>query len=147
MTEHIDAYALRSGHPPSAARRVLVDFDKTIRPWGDLISFVDPLPGAADAMRALDAAGYDVVILTSRLSPTWWRDEAERRGADAEQFGAEQTAYVIDYLNHFGIPFTTITAEKMPGLVFFDDTAVRVGPDWTLAQAIWEFLAQRGATA
>lgn len=141
MTEHIDAYALKAGHPPSAARRVLVDFDKTIRPWGDLIAYVDPLPGAAEAMRRLDDAGFVIVILTSRMSPTWWRDEAERRGLDAEQFGAEQAAYVCEYLARFDIPFATITAEKMPGIAFFDDTAVRVTPEYPLAQAIADFLA------
>lgn len=143
MTDHVDAYALRAGHPPSAARRVLVDFDKTIRPWGDLIAYVDPLPGAAEAMRELAAAGYDVVILTSRMSPTWWRDEAERRGLDAEQFGSEQAGYVVDYLDRYGIPYATITAEKMPGLVFFDDTAVRVTPEYPLGAAIRDFLAER----
>jgi hypothetical protein len=143
MSEPIDAYALAAGHPPSAARRVLVDFDKTIRPWGELVGYMDPLPGAADAMRALDAAGYDVVILTSRMSPTWWASEAERRGVDIDDFGAEQAAYVMAYLDHFAIPYATITAEKMPGLAFFDDTAVRVTPEYPLAQAVADFLREQ----
>lgn len=142
-TEGIDTYALRTGHPPSAARRVLVDFDKTIRPWGDLVAYVDPLPGAAEAMRALDAAGYEVIILTSRLSPTWWRAEAGRRGLDTDQFGAEQTSYVMDYLARFDIPYASITVEKMPALAFFDDTAVRVSPEYPLADAVRDFMAER----
>jgi hypothetical protein len=140
VSEHVDAYAMRAGHPPSAARRVLVDFDKTIRPWGDLVSYVEPLPGAVAAMQELAGADYEVVVLTSRLSPTWWRAEAERRGADPEQFGAEQTSYVIDYLTHWDIPFSTITAEKMPALVLFDDTAIRVSPEYPLAAAVRAFL-------
>lgn len=145
MTEHIDSYALKAGHPPSAARRVLVDFDKTIRPWGDLVSFVEPLPGAVEGMQALDAAGYDVVILTSRMSPTWWQAEADRRGLDADTFGAEQAGYVCEYLERWAIPYLTITAEKMPGLAFFDDTAVRVNPEYPLGAAIADFLAEQQA--
>lgn len=145
MSEHIDAYALKAGHPPSAARRVLVDFDKTIRAWGDLVSYDPPLPGAAEAVRALDDAGYEVVILTSRMSPTWWRAEADRRGLDADQFGAEQAAYVIEYLNRYGIPFATVTSEKMPGLVFFDDTAVRVSPEFPLLDAVTAWLREQAA--
>lgn len=142
---NIDAYALRAGHPPSAARRVLVDFDKTIRPWGELVSYVAPLPGAIEAMRALSAAGYEVVILTSRLSPTWWQAEAERRGLDVDTFGSQQTAYVLDYLTHWSIPFARITAEKMPALAFFDDTAVRVSAEYPLARAVEDFLGAQAA--
>jgi hypothetical protein len=118
-----------------------VDFDKTIRPWGDLISWESPLPGAAAAVRDLKAAGYEVVILTSRLSPTWWAAEVVRRGGSAELFGGEQAAYVQDYLIENEIPFDAITCEKMPGLVFFDDTAIRVSPEYTLAQAVEDWLA------
>jgi hypothetical protein len=137
---HIDAYALSAGHPPSASRRVLVDFDKTIRPWGDLVAFVEPLEGAVEAMRSLNRAGFEIIILTSRMSSTWWHDEAGRRGVDVAKFAAEQTAYVLEYLHRFGIPFDEVTAEKMPALAFFDDTAVRVSPEYPLARAVADFL-------
>lgn len=144
MSDHIDTYALANGHPPSAASRVLVDFDKTIRPWGELNYMGDPLPGAADALRRLDSLGYDIVILTSRMSPTWWRAEAERRDVSVDEFAQEQGSYVAEYLAAWGIPFSTVTCEKMPGLAFFDDTAVRVGPEYTLADAVGDFLKERG---
>ena len=142
MTEHIDAYALASGHPPSASRRVLVDFDKTIRAWSDLISYANPLPGAAEAIRRLHDAGYEVVILTSRMSPTWWRSEAERRDVSVDDFATEQAEYVAAYLRLWDIPYATVTAEKMPALAFFDDTAVRVTEDYPLAAAIDDFLTE-----
>lgn len=144
MVNHVDSYALANGHPPSAAHRVLVDFDKTIRPWGELNYMGDPLPGAAESLRALDAAGYEVVILTSRMSPTWWAAEAERRDVPVEAFADEQGAYVGAYLAKWGIPYACVTCEKMPGLVFFDDTAVRVTEQYTLADAVGDFLRERG---
>lgn len=140
-----DAYALGRGHPPSAAGVVLVDFDKTIRPWGHLNEVMDPLPGAAEAIRRLAAAGYSVVILTSRMSPTWWRDEGDRRQVNWFRFGLEQAKYVREYLERYGIPYGRITSEKVPALALFDDTAVRVSEEYPLSRAVDDFISERAS--
>lgn len=136
----IDAYAYASGHPPSAARRVLVDFDKTIRPWGALLADDPPIDGAVEAIHAIQRAGYEVVILTSRASWTWWEDEAGRRNDDVTDFGLAQMRYVYEYLGRHGVFNVLVTAEKAPALVLFDDTAVRVSDEYPLAQAVSDWL-------
>jgi hypothetical protein len=128
-------YGMKHGHPPVADRVVCVDFDGTIAPWGGLMDMDKvPLPGAAQAMRDLKAAGYHIYIFTSRLSEKWLASE----GLDAY----DQFHYVRDWLRKYDIPFSYITGEKVPALCYIDDKAVRVSEGYPLAAAIADFLDQ-----
>lgn len=109
----------------SARRVVCVDFDLTLVGWGDLDVIPEPLPGAVEAVRSLQAAGYEVVIFTSRLSPTWWAAHVgtgETR--DIEDFGWRQGDIVRQSLDAMGLPGLRVTAEKIPALAYIDDRAV-----------------------
>lgn len=140
---HDDSYALEHGHPTVAAATVCVDFDGTIIPWGSLDGSPAPFAGARDALLRLKAAGYRIVILTSRASTSWWDAEALARGVDPVAFGSEQLRYVIDLLERHGIPFDEVTAEKVPALAYFDDRARSVErADGSLADAIAAFLGR-----
>lgn len=122
---HIQAEVIPEGqtHPPSAGKRVLIDFDGTIVPWvPDLMGEREPFPGAAVAIRELHRKGYEVIIFTSRLSPSWC--------ASVNSGVHEQREYVETILDYYDIPFHQITAEKLPAAVYFDDKAVRVEPGY-----------------
>lgn len=123
-------------HPPSAEGVVLVDFDGTMAPWGNLFSVDEFLPGAVAAVRALKAAGYTIGIFTSRLSPSWHRAE----GRDPEEGILEQTAYLEGLLLLANIPFDFITAEKVPALAYFDDKAMRVNERRPLMVAVTDWM-------
>jgi hypothetical protein len=141
MTTFDDSYAQAKGHPPSADMTVCVDFDGTICPWGPLMEDRPPFRGVRKALKRLRAAGYRIVILTSRLSREWHADEAARRGVDADDFGAEQFEFLASYMIRWGLPWDCITAEKVPALVYFDDRASRVGcVDYELRDSVRGFL-------
>lgn len=118
----------------SSARSVVcVDFDLTLVEWGELDVIPKPLPGAVEAVRTLQAAGYEVVIFTSRLSPTWWAahvGNGETR--DIEDFGWQQGAIVRQALDAMGLPGLRVTAEKVPAVAYIDDRAITFR-DWSEA--------------
>src|ERR1035437_9226521 len=88
-----------------------------------------PYPGVVEAMRALTDAGYHIVILTSRLSPTWWAYEAKhRKNVAPEAFGLWQTNYVINYFRTYGIPYERVTSGKVQSICYVDDRGVHAGP-------------------
>jgi hypothetical protein len=112
---------IKAGHPPEAEGVILVDFDATLYPYGYLFDAPAPLPGAAEFMQAVAAAGYKAIIFTSRLSPRW----LESVGQTAQQ----HIDYITEVCNRDGIPFTDIIGEKVPSIAIYDDKAVRV-KDW-----------------
>lgn len=128
---------------PSAARVACIDLDATIIPWGPLTSLRRPFPGAVEAMKAMKIDGWTIVVLTSRLSRTWWKAEAAARGMDPTVFGREQTTFVKGLLERYGVPYDRITAEKVPAAVYFDDKAIHVSEEYPLARAITDFLGSR----
>jgi len=131
-------------NPPSAARRVCIDFDGTILSWGGLYEKRPPFPGVSEAIRALKDAGYEIVILTSRLSRTWCVAETETNvGETALQFAYHNRQFVEETLRENDIPYDRITSEKVPAAIYFDDKAVRISPIFPLNVAIEMFL--RGA--
>jgi hypothetical protein len=132
---------------PSAKKVACVDLDRTIIPWGSLHDIPAPIEGAADAIRALKAAGYRIVILTSRYSPTWWDAEVGERGVDFYDFAMAQKRIVVRILEAAGISFDRITSEKVPAAVYFDDKAITVSDAYPLAQAVADFLAREEAAA
>ena len=138
-----DEYAQENGHPPCAAETVCIDFDGTICPWGPLMEDRPPFCGVKDALRALAMQDYRIVILTSRLSPTWWAAEAEVRGVKPLAFGAEQIQFVTDYMARWGLPYDALTCEKVPALAYLDDKAWRVAPaDHAFGLAVGEFIGR-----
>jgi hypothetical protein len=125
-----------AGHPPVAKGIVCVDFDGTIFPFGDMFGAGDPIEGAANAVRALKAEGYTIVIFSSRFSKAW-HDHEGWSHADAME---EQTHYVVNALNAHGIPWDRLTAEKIPAMAYFDDKAYRAEGPNGLARAVSLFL-------
>ena len=136
-----DSYAQENGHPPVARRVVCVDFDGVVQPWGPLDGSRPPFNGVREALHTLRKEGFRIVILTSRLSPTWWEDEVTRNGEDPVVFGAKQALVVANYMRENDLPYDRITSEKIPAEAYFDDRAVRVNPnDWWLLDAVRDFL-------
>ena len=115
---------------PRAKRRICVDFDLTLVDWGPLYEVPEPLPGAVEAVQALIDRGYEVVILTSRLSRTWWAEHCIDSGMDPDAFGRGQRAVVEESLTRMGLGGLRVTAEKVPALAYIDDRAVPFGGDW-----------------
>jgi hypothetical protein len=107
--------------PPVAEKVICVDFDGTLFQWGNLHEKTPPFTGAIDAMRKFKAAGWEIVIFTSRMSPTWWVAEG---WTDLNRARIEQTGFITKRLNDFGIPFDRITAEKVPAEYYIDDKAI-----------------------
>lgn len=128
-------------HPPSAGKVVLVDFDGTIAPWGQMFSMPEPLSGVKTALRLLRDEGYTIVIFTSRLSPTWHRAE----GWSTREATKQQREYITAFLEQHDIPFDDITAEKRPAVAYFDDKAMRVNRERNLLAAVRGFLEQGDA--
>lgn len=117
-------YGIKAGHSPVAAKVVCVDFDATLFPWGHL--FDDdavPEPGAVRAMQDFDAAGFTVVIFTSRMSRTWLAYAGEDRD--------KHHSYITRLCRKWGIPFDRIIGEKIPAIAYIDDKAVEYdGTNW-----------------
>lgn len=135
LTER-DARAIAQGYGPEAERVVCIDFDGVLYPFGLLMDDPAPIPGAVVAMQRLKAAGYRIVILTSRLSPLW----LARSGHDLD----EQRAHVIRLLDRDGIPFDSVTYEKVPAEFYVDDRAIRFDGNWP---AVTDFILwSRGVT-
>jgi hypothetical protein len=107
--------------PPVAKGVICIDFDGTIFQWGDMYEGTPPFMGAIDVIRELKKRGWEIVILTSRMSPTWWAHE----GMDIKKAFVEQQQFVTRRLENFGIPFDRITAEKVPAEYYIDDKAIR----------------------
>lgn len=116
-------FGLQNGVSPIGAKTVAIDFDATIVPWDDLFSYPQPLPGAAEAIRSLKAAGYRIVVLTSRLSSTWCKAEDESPLAHRQ--------YIEALLKTWDIPFDEITGDKVPAIAYIDDRAVEFTGDWS----------------
>lgn len=109
-------FGLANGYSPLAAGVACIDFDGTLFPFGELFAYNDPEPGAAEALRALKAAGWTIVIFTSRFSRRWITGEGVSFAA--------QAGYVRHQLKAHNIPFDEITAEKVPAEVYIDDRAI-----------------------
>jgi hypothetical protein len=118
--DEIETYAKSNGHPPVAAGVVLVDFDGTISPWGDLFGFPEPLPGAKEFLDFLNRQGYTIVLFTSRLSSVWHSSE----GRNVATGMLQQVEYLQEYIKRYELPIDSATAEKIPAIAYIDDRAV-----------------------
>jgi len=113
---------IAKGHPPIADKIALIDFDGTLFPFGFLFDFPDPLPGAIEALRALQNVGYKIWIFTSRLSPKWLES--------VDQTAGEHVHYITSILYQHGIRVEGVTAEKFPAEFIVDDKAYRYENNW-----------------
>lgn len=120
---------------------VTVDFDDTICPWNHGTENVEPYPGVVSAMQQLRSRGYEIIILTSRMSRVWWKYGYEKHNyIDPQSFGMAQYNYIRTFLDFWLIPWDEITAEKPPARVYFDDLAVRITGENSLGLAVATFL-------
>lgn len=137
MTSKHDAQSvIDAGHPPAAHRRVCIDFDGTLYPFGLLMKPAKPYPLAAHAVRVLADMGYTIIIFTSRLSKAWH----EHEGWDHDEATKEQLEYITAALERDNIPYDYITAEKVPAEAYFDDKAWRVDGKRGLYDAVNLFI-------
>lgn len=136
QSKHNSQEVLDAGHPPVANKRVCVDFDGTIYPFGLLMTPAAPIKGAAQAVQELKDMGYTIIIFTSRLSRAWH----EHEGWDHEEAMKEQIEYITAALDRDGIPYDFITAEKVPAEAYFDDKAYRAAGDLGLMRAVSLFI-------
>lgn len=111
-----------SGTSVGGRKTVCIDFDATIYPWAELWHDSPPLPGAVAAVRKMRHDGWRIVILTSRMSPTWWAAD----GIDGEK----ARKHVEALLERDGIPYDLLTAEKVPAHAYIDDRGYRFEGDW-----------------
>ena len=117
-------YGTENGYAPIAHNVVLVDFDATLFPWGDLMNWnAEPLPGAVEAMQAMKLAGHRLSIFTSRMSDRWLEHSGNHK--------SEQYEYVWKMCTKFEIPFDEIIGEKVPAVAYIDDRAIEfTGNNW-----------------
>lgn len=130
--------------PPTADKVVCIDFDGTILPWGPLFND-DALVSyeVATAIHRLHTRGYRIIILTSRMSPTWLKAEYEAFGFKSQRaFREANLRYIENKLGEAGVLYsdTRITAEKVPAEVYFDDKARHISLSWPLDLAIKAFI-------
>lgn len=114
----IAALDRRAANPPTPKPhkpRILVDFDGVIhrysRGWADGTAYDQPMPGARDGIHGLLAAGYDVVVFSSR---------------DWQQ--------IVDWLQSHDFPDLAVTNTKLPAVAQIDDRGIRF-TDWNAAIA------------
>lgn len=110
------------------ARTVVVDLDGTLmtppRPIidaeGELRTDGEPEPGAVDAMRTLHAAGWRIVVSSSRTWDRW----GPRRLVWIEQ--------IRTWLERHDIPFDEVfvDAGKPAAAAYIDDQAIRYERNW-----------------
>lgn len=122
MTTYDEAFGMENGYAPTAHRVILVDFDGVLYPWEPIMSEPDPVPGAVEAMRRLKAAGYYLVIFTSRLSKRWL--------AESGYSESNQRDHIERLLKRDGIPYDELSAEKYPAEAYIDDRAFRFRDNW-----------------
>jgi len=108
--------------PSIADHVVCIDVDGTIYPLVGLMAAPRPYEGAVEAIQALHATGWRIVIFTSRVSPTWLKAEFGRCWKRAR---ASQLDYLVSLLTRDGIPFDEITCEKVPAEWYIDDHSLR----------------------
>lgn len=120
--KHTTEAIIKQGFPPIAKKVALVDFDGTLYPFGHMFDFPDPLPGAVEAMKSLNEAGYKIIIFTSRLSRRWLDT--------VDQTAAQHRQYIEQICARDGIKIAEITAEKVPAEFYIDDKAINYNNNW-----------------
>lgn len=111
------------------APRIVVDFDGVLHSytsgWQGADAIPDPpTPGAQEFMASMLAAGWDVVIQSTRAATV--------QGANAIAEWLIRHRFPAPRRDSIGDPRAawTITAEKLPALVYLDDRALRFDGAW-----------------
>lgn len=100
--------------------RIAIDLDGTICPIKEpnqSYSDLEPLPGAAERIRELRAAGHYIIILTARNMATC----QSNLGKVMKNVGK----LTLDWLEKYGIEYDEIYFGKPNAEVYLDDRAVR----------------------
>lgn len=114
------------------SKTIAVDFDGVLhaysKGWQDGTIYDGPIPGAREAMQDFLAAGFEIVIYSTRCH-------------DRVVNGIPQDNQVADitlWLDRHDIPFTRIWTEpgKPLAALFIDDNALRFTGDWLDTRAV-----------
>jgi capsule biosynthesis phosphatase len=100
--------------------RIAIDLDGTICPIkeaGQSYADLQPLPGAAERIRELRAAGHYVIILTARNMATCQSNV----GKVMKNVGK----ITLDWLERYGIEYDEIYFGKPNAEIYLDDRGVR----------------------
>lgn len=110
-------------------KTIVVDFDGVLhwyrKGWSDGSIYDEPTPGAQDAMRELLAAGFSVVVFSTRALDRVVRGMVQEGQSDLMRA----------WLYRHGFPQLEIWKEagKPMGIAYIDDRAVRFNGDWKMA--------------
>lgn len=103
-------------------KRAMIDLDQTIhkysKGWQDGVIYDDPFDGAIDVINWLKNNGYEIVIFTTRASPS----NAAEMGGDEKK----EIAKVQAWLKSHNIYFDKITADKLSADFYIDDKAIPI---------------------
>ncbi len=105
--------------------RICLDVDGTlceIKSHGDDYATVRPLPHAAEAIRALRAAGHYVILATARHMKTC--------GANVGLVVARQGPTLIEWLSRHGIEYDELWFGKPHADLYVDDKAMAFSGNW-----------------
>lgn len=106
--------------------RIMIDLDKTIhkysKGWQDGTLYDEPFEGVKEIIDQLKLEGYQVIILTTRLSET----------ANGKEEVIKQKQMIEDWLKEYGIKVDGITAEKLPALLYIDDRGFMFEGEWNI---------------
>lgn len=97
------------------AQTVCIDFDGTLaqyKGWTGVLPTEPPMPGAVEAVMALIAQGYQVVVFSTRAQYV------------------EGEAAIASWLQFYNFPPMRITDKKIPAIAYVDDRAVEFAGDW-----------------
>jgi capsule biosynthesis phosphatase len=100
--------------------RIGIDLDGVIcqlRESGQTYETVKPIPGAIAKLKALRAAGHEIVILTAR--------HMKSTGMNVGKVVARQGLTTLRWLDRHGVEFDEIWFGKPHCDVYLDDNAVR----------------------
>lgn len=106
---------------------VVFDFDGVIHSYrtgwqGTAIITDPPVPGIKEAIDEIRAAGYEVVVVSTRCNSPFGRDA------------------IRAFLSTYGIQVDAVKAEKPPAIVYIDDRAICFdGKAETLLEKIQSF--------
>lgn len=104
------------------AKDICVDLDATLATWS-YPEIGPPTEGACDALRALQAQGYHIVIFSSRLSPEIYTEQERCQTLDK----------IGKWLRDWKIPYNTIdtgVSGKRLALGYVDDRGIAFTGDW-----------------